>query len=160
MSHGWPSRCIRSPGARGSRWSSTIFRRWPRNWEQEGVHTGQDDPPIARVREVAGFRTIIGRSTHSLAQAGVAAAHPDVDYIGFGPLFATPTKPAYAAVGMKDIRTVYEAISKPVFCIGGIKLENLAAVIEAGARRVVLVSGILKAKDIAGYCREVKGMLP
>ena len=47
----------------------------------------------------------------------------------------------------------------PIFCIGGIKLENLPRVREAGARRVVIVSGILKAKNIAGYTREVKAVL-
>jgi thiamine-phosphate pyrophosphorylase len=50
-------------------------------------------------------------------------------------------------------------IKKPVFCIGGIKLENLASVIEAGARRVVIVSGILQAHDVTAYCRKVKEML-
>ena len=126
----------------------------------EGVHTGQDDLPMTQARHLAGYRTILGRSTHSLAQAGLAAADPDTDYIGFGPLFATPTKPTYAAIGLQDIRTAHEAISKPIFCIGGINLENLASVVAAGARRVVIVSGILKAKDIAGYCREAKAMLP
>jgi len=54
---------------------------------------------------------------------------------------------------------VHELVKKPIFCIGGIKLENLAAVMEAGARRVVIVSGILIAIDIADYCSKVKAML-
>jgi thiamine-phosphate pyrophosphorylase len=124
----------------------------------EGVHLGQDDIDVGRAREVAGYRTVIGKSTHSLAQA-MAAAVEDTDYLGFGPIFATPTKPDYQAIGVHEIRTVQEMVKKPVFCIGGIKLENLGAVIAAGARRVVIVSGILKADDVEGYCRKVKGML-
>ena len=54
---------------------------------------------------------------------------------------------------------MHELVSIPIFCIGGIKLENLDAVLAAGARRVVIVSGILQAPDIAAYCREVKARL-
>ena len=124
----------------------------------EVVHLGQDDAAVAKAREMAGYRTMLGKSTHSLEQA-VAAAAEDADYLGFGPLFATPTKPAYPPIGLEDIRKVHELIKKPIFCIGGIKLENLAAVLKAGARRVVIVSGILQADDVAGYCRKVKRML-
>jgi thiamine-phosphate pyrophosphorylase len=124
----------------------------------EGVHVGQNDLVVDRAREIAGYRTVIGKSTHSIAQA-MAAAAEDTDYLGFGPLFATPTKPDYAPVGLQDIKTVHEMVRKPIFCIGGIKLENLPAVLEAGARRVVIVSGILKAPDIEAYCRKVKDLL-
>jgi thiamine-phosphate pyrophosphorylase len=124
----------------------------------EGVHIGQDDHSVDRARELAGYRTIIGKSTHSIAQA-MAAAAEDTDYLGFGPLLATPTKPNYPPIGLQDIRTVHEMIKKPIFCIGGIKLENVGQILEAGARRVVIVSGILQAADIEVYCRKVKGML-
>jgi thiamine-phosphate pyrophosphorylase len=124
----------------------------------EGLHLGQDDIPVDRAREVAGYRTAIGKSTHSLDQA-VAAAKEDTDYIAFGPIFATPTKPEYAPIGVQEIRTVHELVKKPIFCIGGIKLDNLGAVIEAGAKRVVIVSGILSAHDIGWYCKKVKEML-
>jgi thiamine-phosphate pyrophosphorylase len=124
----------------------------------EGVHVGQEDMAVDKAREAAGYRTVIGKSTHSLAQA-MAAAAEDTDYLGFGPLFATPTKPAYPPIGLEDVRAANEMIKKPVFCIGGIKLENLPAVIEAGARRVVIVSGILQADDIAAYCRKARALL-
>jgi thiamine-phosphate pyrophosphorylase len=126
--------------------------------QAEGVHVGQDDMPVERARAIAGYRAAVGKSTHSVAQA-MAAAAEDTDYIGFGPLFATPTKPDYPPVGVQEIRTVCEMVKKPVFCIGGIKADNLETVIQAGAKRVVIVSGILKAKDVAGYCRKVKEML-
>jgi len=124
----------------------------------EGLHLGQEDIGVERAREVAGYRTVIGKSTHSVAQAKAAAAE-DTDYLGFGPLFATPTKPDYPPIGVQEIREVQIAVQKPVFCIGGISLESLGAVIEAGARRVVMVRAILQAKDVTGYCRKVKEML-
>ena len=124
----------------------------------EGVHVGQDDPPIAEVREIAGPNCVVGKSTHSVDQA-IRAFYEGADYIGFGPIFATPTKPDYRPVGLEEIRKVHEAVHIPIFCIGGIKLDNLPEVIEAGARRVVIVSGLLQAKDIATYGRAAKALL-
>lgn len=121
----------------------------------DGVHIGQDDGPLT----VDGACGIVGRSTHSLEQAR-AAREEGADYLGFGPLFATPTKPDYAAIGLDDIARVYaELTDRPVFCIGGIKLENLPRIIEAGARRVVIVSGLLLAADVAGYARKARTLL-
>jgi thiamine-phosphate pyrophosphorylase len=124
----------------------------------DGVHVGQDDLPVTRVREVVGPEAIVGLSTHSLDQATAAVALKP-DYIGFGPLFATPTKPDYVPVGLEDIREVHARVDLPVFCIGGIKLENLETVLAAGARRVVIVSGILQASDVPGYCGECLSLL-
>ena len=124
----------------------------------DGVHVGQDDSSIAQVRSVAGPDCIVGKSTHTLDQA-IRAFNEGADYIGFGPLFATPTKPDYQPVGLEEIRSVHEAVRIPIFCIGGIKLDNLPKVIEAGAQRVVIVSGVLQATDIAGYARAAKDLL-
>jgi thiamine-phosphate pyrophosphorylase len=101
---------------------------------------------------------MVGKSTHSVNQA-IRAFDEGADYIGFGPIFATPTKPDYSPIGLDEIRKVHEAVRIPIFCIGGIKLENLPAVIVAGARRVVIVSGLLQAKDIASYARSAKKLL-
>lgn len=124
----------------------------------DGAHVGQDDLTVSRAREVAGPDAILGLSTHSLSQA-MSSRESRPDYIGFGPLFATPTKPDYLPVGLEEIHAVHEQVGLPVFCIGGIKLENLPAVRAAGARRVVIVSGILQAADIAGYCRKCRALL-
>lgn len=124
----------------------------------EGVHVGQDDLPIAEAREIAGPNCLVGKSTHSVDQA-IRAFYEGADYIGFGPIFPTPTKPDYSPVGLEEIRKVYEAVRIPIFCIGGIKLDNLPEVIEAGARRVVIVSGLLQAKDIAAYGQAAKKLL-
>ncbi len=128
----------------------------------DGVHVGQDDLPVAEARRLAagqvGGRRLVGLSTHSLEQA-LAAVGQLPDYIGFGPLFATPTKPDYTPIGMEEIAEVHRRVDLPIFCIGGVKLENVEEVLRAGARRVVIVSGILQAADVAGYCREVKTRL-
>jgi len=124
----------------------------------EGVHVGQDDLPIASVREIAGPNCVVGKSTHSVDQA-IRAFYEGADYIGFGPIFATPTKPDYPPIGLEEIRKVHDAVHIPIFCIGGIKLDNLPEVIEAGARRVVIVSGLLQAKDIVAYGRAAKELL-
>ena len=124
----------------------------------EGVHVGQDDISIARSRQLAGSSSVVGRSTHSLEQAK-RAGDEGADYIGFGPLFATPTKPDYVPIGLDDIRAAHAAADFPIFCIGGVKLENLAEVIAAGAQRVVIVSGLLQAGDIAQYARSAKALL-
>ncbi len=123
-----------------------------------GVHVGQDDLSVADARRLLGRPGIVGKSTHSLAQAKDSLAE-EPDYIGFGPLFATPTKPDYTPIGTEDIHAVHETVKTPIFCIGGIKLENLQSVLEKGARRVVIVSGILHAEDIPAYCRGCRALL-
>jgi thiamine-phosphate pyrophosphorylase len=124
----------------------------------EGVHVGQDDDSIEVVRRKAGRAVVVGKSTHSLKQAR-AAQREGADYIGFGPIFATPTKPNYVPVGVSDIKPVHEQASLPIFCIGGIKVDNLEQVIAAGALRVAIVSGLLKALDIIEYARACKKLL-
>ena len=121
----------------------------------EGAHVGQDDMSVAEARTAAGRPVIIGKSTHSLVQAR-AAAEECADYIGFGPLFATPTKPGRPAIGLGEIAAVHKDVSIPIFCIGGIKNENLAEVIAAGAQRIVVVSAWLQADDIASAVREAR----
>jgi len=124
----------------------------------EGVHLGQDDDSLAHARKKAGRHVLVGKSTHSLEQA-VEAEREGADYVGFGPIFATPTKPDYQPIGLTGIKRVHNEITVPTFCIGGIKIDNLGQVIAAGARRVAIVSGLLKAPDIAKYARACKALL-
>jgi thiamine-phosphate pyrophosphorylase len=124
----------------------------------EGVHVGQDDDPIEFVRHKAARDILIGKSTHSLAQA-IAAQREGADYIGFGPIFATPTKPDYAPIGFENIRRVHTEVNLPIFCIGGINIDTLQSVIDAGAKRVVMVSALLKAHNIVDYARCATEML-
>ena len=124
----------------------------------EGVHVGQDDDSLAHTGKKAGRHLLVGKSTHSLEQA-VAAQREGADYIGFGPIFATPTKPDYQPIGLTGIKRVHNEVTIPIFCIGGIKIDNLGQVIAAGARRVAIVSGLVKAPDIAKYARACKALL-
>ncbi len=124
----------------------------------EGVHVGQDDDSIEAARRKAGHEIIVGKSTHSIEQAR-AAQREGADYIGFGPIFATPTKPDYAPIGLADIRRVHAEVSLPIFCIGGINIDNLQSVMDAGAKRVVMVSALLKAHSIVDYARCATDML-
>ncbi|MEP7015719.1 MAG: thiamine phosphate synthase [Verrucomicrobiota bacterium] len=124
----------------------------------EGVHVGQDDDSIAAARQKAGRTLLVGKSTHSLDQA-LAAQREGADYIGFGPVFATPTKPDYAAIGLEDIKRVHDEVTIPIFCIGGINIDTLQSVIDAGANRVVMVSALLKAHSIVDYARCATDML-
>jgi thiamine-phosphate pyrophosphorylase len=127
--------------------------------DADGVHIGQDDGMVARAREIVGAGKIVGKSTHSLRQA-VDAAGEKPDYIGFGPLFATPTKPEYVAIGLGDLAEVHELVDCPIFCIGGIKPFNLGEVLSHGARRVVLVSALLQASNPMEATRRIKESLP
>ena len=129
-----------------------------RDVSAEGIHVGQDDPAIREVRTIAGPDCMVGKSTHNVDQA-IRAFYEGADYIGFGPIFATPTKPDYPPIGLEEIRKVHDAVRIPIFCIGGINLDNLPEVIAAGARRVVIVSGLLLANNIASYARAAKAML-
>lgn len=124
----------------------------------EGVHIGQDDDSVEIARQKAGRDILIGKSTHSLEQAR-AAEGEGADYIGFGPIFATPTKPDYAPIGLENIRRVHAEVNLPVFCIGGINIDTLQSVIDAGAKRVVMVSALLKAQNIVDYARCATDML-
>lgn len=115
----------------------------------DGVHLGQDDGELAPVRAMLGADAIIGRSTHSPEQA-LGAFRDQADYIGFGPLFPTGTKPGRPAIGLEDIAGVRRQLPEefPVFCIGGINGNTLPSVLEAGASRVVIVSWLLTHPDI------------
>ncbi|MGJ8725273.1 MAG: thiamine phosphate synthase [Roseibacillus sp.] len=118
--------------------------------DADGVHLGQDDGPLSAAREQLSAGKIVGRSTHSPEQAKGALAE-GADYIGFGPLFPTPTKKGRPGIGLENIPAVMAEVGSqiPVFCIGGIKRDNLSVVKEAGAQRVVIVSDLLLADDIA-----------
>ena len=133
----------------------------------DGVHIGQDDGSLAdaRARVNSALRIphsafLIGRSTHSLAQARAALAE-GFDYIGFGPLFPTPTKAGRPAIGLHEIAAMEREVGEkiPAFCIGGITPETLPTVLAAGARRVVVVSALLQASDIQAATRVVKTAL-
>ena len=124
----------------------------------DGCHVGQEDFHVAEARDLAGRECIVGKSTHSLEQAQ-SAQQDGADYIGFGPLFRTATKPSAVAVGLDQLETLHERIELPIFCIGGVKLKNLGQVIRAGARRVCIVSDLLCASNVMIHTAAVKSVL-
>ena len=124
----------------------------------EGVHVGQDDDAVAKARAVVGPSCFVGKSTHSLAQA-LAAQAEGADYIGFGPLYATGTKPDYVPIGLNDITEVHRRVTLPIFCIGGVNAGRLDEIITAGARRVVVVSAFLLAADVSDEVQRLKKRL-
>jgi thiamine-phosphate pyrophosphorylase len=134
------------------------------------LHLGQDDLPVAVARRIVGDDVIIGRSTHSPAQADAAAIEAGVDYFCAGPIWATPTKPGRAAAGLALLDHVASgspgspsspsspaspaSASRPWFGIGGVEsLDRLDEAIAHGARRVVVVRAITEADDPAAAAR-------
>ena len=124
----------------------------------DGCHVGQEDLGVAEARDLAGRPCIVGKSTHSLQQAE-SAEREGADYIGFGPLFPTATKPSAVAVGLDRLAKLHRTINLPVFCIGGVKLGNLREVVGAGARRVCIVSDLVCASDVQAHTAAVKAEL-
>jgi thiamine-phosphate pyrophosphorylase len=125
--------------------------------EADGVHVGQDDLPVEKVRELAGDRMLIGLSTHSPEQADKAVADGIADYIGVGPLYGTAIKKEpMAAVGLEYLDYVVGHHRIPFVAIGGIKEHNVGEVVRHGARCVCLVSEIVGAPDIGAKVRAIR----
>lgn len=112
------------------------------------LHLGQDDLPVPHARAVLGPEVLVGRSTHDAAQVEAAAVQQGVDYFCVGPTWPTPTKPGRAAPGLELTRYAASlGTGRPWFAIGGIDLATLDQVLEAGARRVVVVRALTEAPD-------------
>lgn len=121
------------------------------------VHMGQGDLPPGAVRSLLGDNPVLGRSTHTLDQALAAEADPRVDYFCVGPVWATPTKPGRPAVGVDLVRDVAaREPSTPWFAIGGIDAARLDEVLDAGARRAVVVRAITRADDPRAAATELR----
>jgi thiamine-phosphate pyrophosphorylase len=123
------------------------------------LHLGQDDLPLSMAREVIGPDPLIGRSTHDVEQLD-AAIDEHVDYFCVGPCWPTPTKPGRPAAGLGLVRSAAESgTDKPWFAIGGIDGERLPEVLDAGARRVVVVRAITGADDPTAAAVALKAAL-
>jgi thiamine-phosphate pyrophosphorylase len=124
----------------------------------DGVHVGQEDMPVAEVRELVGPDMLIGLSTHAPDEIDAEDAAL-ADYIGVGPVHETPTKPGRPAVGLELVR--YAALHAPVpfFAIGGLNVQNLGDAIAAGARRAVVLRAIAEAEDPEAAARALHQLL-
>ncbi|QIP86924.1 thiamine phosphate synthase [Streptomyces sp. Tu 2975] len=120
------------------------------------LHLGQGDLPVPAARAILGDGVLIGRSTHSESEAAAAAVEPGVDYFCTGPCWPTPTKPGRHAPGLDLVRyTAGLTGDRPWFAIGGIDAANLDEVLDAGARRVVVVRAITEAGDPAAAAADL-----
>ncbi len=124
----------------------------------DGVHVGQDDMPVAQVRELVGPEVLVGLSTHSPEQ--IDAVDPAVvDYIGVGPIHATPTKPGRPAVGLELVRYAAANAAVPFFAIGGLDASNVGEVLYAGARRVCVLRAVADAAEPEQAAGALRGQL-
>jgi thiamine-phosphate pyrophosphorylase len=126
--------------------------------DADGVHLGQDDLPQQTAQKLLGEHKIIGRSTHSLAQAR-KAEKDGADYIGVGPVWETNTKKHRCAVGLDLVSLVAQHIEIPFYPIGSIKKENAEEVLNAGARRLAVCTGITNTRQVSACCRAFKKLL-
>ena len=126
--------------------------------DADGVHIGQDDMSIEEARKIVGPDRLVGQSTHSKEQA-LKAQQEGADYIGYGPLFTTPTKPDYQAIGLEAVRLIREEITIPYFVIGGVSQENCREILDYGASRVAVVRAVTEAEDVEQAARHFNGML-
>ena len=124
----------------------------------DGVHVGQDDLSPANARAIVGEDLLVGLSTHSPEQVE-AAGGAQVDYIGVGPVHATPTKPGRPAVGLELVRYAASSAPVPFFAIGGISPANAAAVRGAGASRVAVVRALTDAADPRRTAAELRRLI-
>lgn len=129
----------------------------------EVSHLGQEDFFASGKRHVNEVREgaptlLVGLSTHAPAQAQ-QAVEAGADYVAIGPVYATGTKPTARPVTLDYVRWAASHVRVPWFAIGGINLQTLPAVLEAGARRVCVVSAILNAPDVAAECRKYRAVL-
>lgn len=122
----------------------------------DGVHLGQDDISIHDAREITPEGFIIGVSTHSLEQA-VEAERSEADYIGIGPVFATPTKEDYIPIGIETVKQVSETVNIPFVAIGGLNLSNIHRLRELGVYNVAMVREYQE--DTISVIREINSHL-
>jgi thiamine-phosphate pyrophosphorylase len=125
----------------------------------DGVHVGQDDPPLAVARAIAGDRMLVGVSTHSIEQACAAEAG-GADYIGFGAIYSGGLKNVANAQGLERLRTVRAAVKLPIVAIGGITQATAPAVLEAGADAVAIITDVVRAPDLAAKVRALLALTP
>jgi len=127
--------------------------------EAHGVHLGQEDASIESARRTLGANAIIGRSASSVGEA-VEAAQEGADYLGVGTIYATPTKPDAEVKGPELLREVArEDLSVPWFAIGGVTLETVREVAEAGAPGFAVVRAVIDAEDPEAAARELRSYL-
>ena len=115
--------------------------------DADGVHLGQDDMPLKEARGILGQEKIIGISTSNLEEA-LEAEKQGADYVGLGPIFQTGSKEIKGTIGTEMLKLVLGRVKIPVFPIGGINLSNIDQVVQAGSRRIAVISAVIAQKEV------------
>lgn len=124
----------------------------------DGVHVGQDDAPAGLARRIMGPSAMVGFSTHAPTELDGAAGEP-VDYVSVGPVSPTPTKPGRPGTGLDYVRYATATATRPWFVTGGVTPETLPAMLDAGARRFVVVRGLTGAADPEAAARALRAVI-
>ncbi len=131
------------------------YPRVARDCAADGVHVGQEDMPFDEVKALVGPEMLVGLSTHNPAQTGEACEKMP-DYIGIGPVYATPTKKVPdPALGLDGMKEMLAKATVPAVCIGGISLERLPDVLNAGAKNFCMVRPVCEAANPAGVIKRI-----
>jgi thiamine-phosphate pyrophosphorylase len=124
----------------------------------DGLHLGQEDLPVRDARRIAGPRAIIGISTHDRAQLERAVLE-GAGYLGVGPVFPSPTKQFTDLAGLAFVRQAAESVTLPWFALGGIDLDNVESVLDAGAERIAVSSAVVRAPSPRQAAAELRARL-
>lgn len=127
--------------------------------DADGVHVGQDDWPVDAARRVVGLERLVGLSTHNLDQL-TAAQTSGADYLGVGPVFASGTKQFTNFAGLEYVAQAAKQATLPWFAIGGIDVDNVPQLVDAGATRVAVSGAVCRSDDPAGVVRALRARLP
>lgn len=123
--------------------------------EADGVHVGQEDTAVSKVRKLVGDKMIIGVSVQNINEA-LESIKNGADYLGVGAMFSTSTKLDANVIPFENLKSVCNAVNIPVVAIGGIGKNNIMKLAGSGADGVALVSAIFGAKNIEVECRELR----
>ena len=123
-----------------------------------GVHVGQDDAPPGLARRILGAEAVVGLSTHAPVELDASAGEP-ADYVSVGPVSATPTKPGRPGTGLEYLRYAARNAARPWFVTGGVTPETVPAMLDAGARRFVVVRWLTEAAEPAAAARALREVI-
>ena len=128
----------------------------------DGVHVGENDEPVSKIKEKCGEGFIIGHSSHSVDEA-VEAAKDGADYVAFGAIFQTRTKgPGHPVQGVEKLKSLVQAVDKPVVAIGGIDRTNIRDVLKTGVSSVAMISALSQSDNVeteVGYFQQIIGRI-
>ncbi len=118
-----------------------------------GVHVGRHDCPVSEARRLLGSDAIVGVSCYDSLQRARTAAADGANYVAFGRVFSSPTKPDACRVSLETVSAARDELDIPIACIGGITHENAQDVVRAGADMIAVISALFRTKDVSRAAR-------